>query len=77
LLSPVKLTESKNGIKNAIISANNHNAGFGPMTAKLFSEMMNLKDYIRPFPISDYKISSNEITQLENERNYRIYKLSY
>jgi hypothetical protein len=24
----------------AIIAANNHYAGFGPMTAKLFSEMM-------------------------------------
>ena len=40
----------------AIIAANNHYAGFGPMTAKLFSEMMNLKDHIRSFPILDYKI---------------------
>ena len=40
----------------AIIAANNHYAGFGPMTAKLFAEMMNLKDHIRPFPILDYKI---------------------
>ena len=29
----------------AIIAANNHYAGFGPMTAKLFEEMMNLKDH--------------------------------
>ena len=27
----------------AIITANNHYAGFGPMTAKLFAEMMKLK----------------------------------
>ena len=40
----------------AIIAANNHYAGFGPMTAKLFSEMMNLKNHIRSFPILDYKI---------------------
>jgi len=45
------------------------------MTAKLFSEMMNLKDHVRPFPILDYKISSNETTILENKRNYSIYKL--
>ena len=67
---------NEKSIKNAIISANNHYAGFSPMTAKLFSEMMNLKDFVRPFPILDYKISSNETTILENERNYRIYKQS-
>jgi uncharacterized protein YecE (DUF72 family) len=73
-LKNIKTNEKS--IKNAIISANNHYAGFGPMTAKLFSEMMNLKDHVRPFPILDYKISSNETTILENERNYRIYKQS-
>jgi uncharacterized protein YecE (DUF72 family) len=60
----------------AIITANNHYAGFGPMTAKLFAEMMNLKDHIRPFPILDYKISSQEISTSEKE-NYRIYKQRY
>jgi len=60
----------------AIITANNHYAGFGPMTANLFAEMMNLKDHIRPFPILDYKISSQEISTSEKE-NYRIYKQRY
>ena len=60
----------------AIIAANNHYAGFGPMTAKLFSEMMNLKDHIRSFPILDYKINSHEISISEKE-NYRIYKQRY
>ena len=60
----------------AIIAANNHYAGFGPMTAKLFSEMMNLKDHIRSFPILDYKIQPHEISISEKE-NYRIYKQRY
>ena len=60
----------------AIIAANNHYAGFGPMTAKLFAEMMNLKDHIRPFPILDNKIPSHEISTIEKE-NYRIYKQRY
>ena len=45
-------------IKTAIIAANNHFAGFGPMTAKLFADMMNLEDRIRSFPILDYKLPS-------------------
>ena len=71
------IKNDKKSVKNAIISANNHYAGFGPMTAKLFSEMMNLKNRIRPFPFLDYKISSNETAILENERDYRKYKQSY
>ena len=56
----------------AIVSANNHYAGFGPMTAKLFAEMMNLKDHIRSFPILDYNIPSNEITKQLNDSNNNI-----
>ena len=63
-----------NDIKMAIIAANNHYAGFGPMTAKLFADIMNLKDRIRPFPILDYKLPSNEIFRSENKQNYRTYK---
>jgi uncharacterized protein YecE (DUF72 family) len=51
----------------AIITTNNHYAGFGPMTAKLFAEMMNLKDHIRPFPILDNKIPSHEISTSEKK----------
>ena len=58
----------------AIIAANNHYAGFGPMTAKLFAEMMNLKNHIRSFPILDYKIPFNETIINENRQNYRTYK---
>jgi hypothetical protein len=60
----------------AIIAANNHYAGFGPMTAKLFAEMLNLKDHVRPFPIIDYKISSQEISTSKKE-NYRMYRQRY
>ena len=73
------LEDDDRKVKNlnmAIIAANNHYAGFGPMTAKLFSEMMNLKDHIRSFPILDYQILSNEISISEKE-NYRLYKQRY
>jgi len=66
-----------NDVKMAIIAANNHYAGFGPMTAKLFSEMMNLKNHIRPFPILDYKLPFNETFRKEEDKqkqNYRTYK---
>jgi uncharacterized protein YecE (DUF72 family) len=68
-------TNEKN-VKTAIVAANNHYAGFGPMTAKLFAEMMRLKNYLKPFPISDYKIPySNKTSIFENNNyNYRTYK---
>ena len=73
------LEDDDRKVKNlnmAIIAANNHYAGFGPMTAKLFSEMMNLKNHLRSFPILDYQILSNEISISEKE-NYRLYKQRY
>jgi uncharacterized protein YecE (DUF72 family) len=63
-----------NDMKMTIIAANNHYAGFGPMTAKLFADMMNLIDHIRSFPILDYKLPSTEIFRNENQQNYRTYK---
>ena len=63
-----------NDIKTTIIAANNHYAGFGPMTAKLFADMMNLKDRIRSFPILDYKLPSNETVRNEDKQNHRTYK---
>jgi len=60
----------------AIIAANNHYAGFGPMTTKLFAEMMKLKDHVRPSPILYYKIYYHDINISEKE-NYRIYKQRY
>ena len=61
-------------IKTAIIAANNHYAGFGPMTSRLFANMMNLKDRIRAFPILDYKIPFNETIRSQDQQNYRTYK---
>src|SRR5215217_3881973 len=63
-------------VKTAIVAANNHYAGFGPMTAKLFAEMINLKNHVRPFPIVDYKIHFNEFSKTEEEDKprFRIYK---
>jgi uncharacterized protein YecE (DUF72 family) len=61
----------------AIITANNHYAGFGPMTAKLFAEMMNLKDHVRPFPILSYKSNYNETLGNEDKENYRLYNQRY
>ena len=43
------------------------------MTAKLFADMMDLKDHIRSFPILDYKLPSTEILRNENQQNYRTY----
>jgi hypothetical protein len=63
-----------NDMKMVIIPANNHYAGFGLMTAKLFADMMDLKDHIRSFPILDYKLPSTEILRNENQQNYRTYK---
>jgi uncharacterized protein YecE (DUF72 family) len=69
------IQKNEKNIKTAIVAANNHYAGFGPMTAKLFAEMMNLKNHVRPFPILDYKIPFvNESGIFENSPNYRIYK---
>ena len=58
----------------AIITANNHYAGFGPLTAKLFEQMLNLKEKIKSFPIQDYKPSSDDIVDTKNtySKFYRI-----
>jgi uncharacterized protein YecE (DUF72 family) len=68
------IQKNEKNVKTSIIEANNHYAGFGPMTAKLFAEMMNLKTYVRPFPIVDYKIpSSIEKSIFQNNRIYKRY----
>ena len=62
-------------VKTAIIAANNHYAGFAPMTAKLFAEMINLKNKIRPFPIVDYEVPFKEIRRTEEDKQaFKIYK---
>jgi hypothetical protein len=70
------IQKNEKNVKNAIIAANNHYAGFGPMTTKLLAEMMKLKNHVRSFPLVDYKIpiSSSDINIYENNDNYRMYK---
>jgi uncharacterized protein YecE (DUF72 family) len=66
------IQKNEKDVKNAIIAANNHYAGFGPMTAKLFAEMINLQNQVRPFPIVDYKIPiSKDSSVFENYRTYK------
>ena len=61
-------------VKTAIVAANNHYAGFGPMTAKLFADMMNLKNHVKPFPIMDYKIPFKDFSETKDKQNFKIYK---
>ncbi len=71
------IQKNEKDVKTAIVTANNHYAGFGPMTAKLFANMMNSNNKVRPFPIVDYKIPSfsfDVASTVENNNNYRIYK---
>jgi uncharacterized protein YecE (DUF72 family) len=69
------IQKNEKNVKTAIVAANNHYAGFGPVTAKLFAEMMNLKNKIRPFPIVDYKIPFNEFNKTkEDKQNFRLNK---
>jgi hypothetical protein len=57
--------KNEKNVKNAIIAANNHYAGFGPMTEKLFAEMMNLENKVKSFPIVDYKIPFKDFSELQ------------
>jgi uncharacterized protein YecE (DUF72 family) len=68
------IQKNEKNVKNAIVAANNHYAGFGPMTAKLFAEMRNLQNKVRPFPIVDYKIPFKEFSETKDNQNFKIYK---
>ncbi|HSF51529.1 MAG TPA: DUF72 domain-containing protein, partial [Nitrososphaeraceae archaeon] len=61
------IQKNEKNIKTAIIAANNHYAGFGPMTAKLFAEIMNLQNKVRPFPVLDYQILKKEIKEKKHK----------
>ena len=63
------IEKNEKNVKNAIIAANNHYAGFGPMTAKLFAEMMDFKNRIKSFPIVDYQILTKEIIKQNKKKN--------
>jgi uncharacterized protein YecE (DUF72 family) len=70
------IQKNEKNVKNVIVAANNHYAGFGPMTAKLFPEMMDLKNHVRTFPIVEYKIPFKEFSKSEevDKQKFRIYK---
>ena len=63
------IEKNEKNVKNAIIAANNHYAGFGPMTTKLFAEMMNLQNKIKPFPIVDYQILNDGFDTKNKKKN--------
>ena len=67
------IQNNEKDVKTAIVAANNHYVGFGPMTVQLFGEMMNLKNKVRPFPIVDYKIPFSEF-ETKDKQNFKIYK---
>jgi uncharacterized protein YecE (DUF72 family) len=67
------IQNNEKNVKNAIVAANNHYAGFGPMTTKLLAEMMKLKNKIRSFPLVDYKIPTT-IDSSVFENNYTTFK---
>jgi uncharacterized protein YecE (DUF72 family) len=68
------IQENEKSVKNAIVAANNHYAGFGPMTAKLYAEMINMENKVRSFPIVDYKIPFSEFSEIKDKQNFKIYK---
>lgn len=68
------LKNTKSIIKMAIVSANNHYAGFGPMTAKLFAEMMDIKEKIQ-FPVLKYK--KTIVENIENESYSKFENINY
>ena len=38
------IQKNEKSVKTLIVAANNHYAGFGPMTTKLFADMLNLEN---------------------------------
>jgi hypothetical protein len=55
-------------------SSQHYYADFGPMTAKLFAEMMNLENKVKSFPIVDYKIPFKDFSETTDNQNFKIYK---
>ena len=69
-----EIQKNEKNVKNIIVAANNHYAGFGPMTAKLFAEMMDSQNKIKPFPIVDYQILKSKIKKNINSKKQWIGK---
>lgn len=71
VLKDVKNNESI--LKTAIVSTNNHYAGFGPLTARIFEDMIDPDMKKVSFPISDYKISGTDDKDFDSYNNSRRY----
>ncbi|HET7643783.1 MAG TPA: DNA polymerase IV [Nitrososphaeraceae archaeon] len=63
------IQKNEKNLQAVIVVANNHYAGFGPMTTKLFAEMMNLENKIKQFHILDYQKLNNEINDDKKKKN--------
>jgi uncharacterized protein YecE (DUF72 family) len=68
------IQKNEKSVKTSIVAANNHYAGFGPLTTKLFANMLNLENKIRSFPITEYKISFSLGSTIEDKQNFKVYK---
>ncbi|MGD1837433.1 MAG: DUF72 domain-containing protein [Nitrososphaeraceae archaeon] len=68
------IQRKETNVNMAIVSANNHYAGFGPESAKLLSEMLNQEDKINKFPLHDYKIPNHLFENTKFGNNYKINK---
>jgi hypothetical protein len=68
------LQRNAKDVKTVIVSANDHYAGFGPMTAKLFAEMIGITQTIS-FPIQDNK-SFFKMINLDEYQNGNYFKIN-
>jgi len=68
------IQKNEKNVKTSIVAANNHYAGFGPMTTKMITERLNLENHVRQFPIIDYKIPFSLGSTNEYKQDFKIYK---
>jgi uncharacterized protein YecE (DUF72 family) len=68
------IQKNEKNVKTAIVAANNHYAGFGPMTVQLFANMLNLENRIKSFPIVEFKIPFSLDSTIEDKQNFKVYK---
>ena len=69
ILLDIKRKETN--VKQTIVSANNHYAGFGPYSAKLLSKMISQEDKIDPFPIVNYRIPTYLLENTKINKNFK------
>ena len=69
ILLDIKRKETN--VKQTIVSANNHYAGFGPYSAKLLSKMINQENKIGTFPIVNYRIPNHLLENTNINKNFK------